>query len=68
MLGTVAHTYKPSYSGGRDQEDMVQSQPQQIVLWNLSQKTLHKKRAGGVAEGADPEFNPRYHKKKKYNL
>jgi hypothetical protein len=27
-------------------------------------KTLHKKRAGGVAQGVDPEFKPQYHKKK----
>jgi hypothetical protein len=24
-----------------------------------------KKRAGGVAQGVDPEFKPQYHKKKK---
>jgi hypothetical protein len=28
-------------------------------------KTLHKNRAGGVAQGEDPEFKPQYHKKKK---
>jgi hypothetical protein len=39
----VAHTYNPNYSGGRDQEDWVQSQPGQLVL----RKTLHKK---GLAE------------------
>jgi hypothetical protein len=26
---------------------------------------LHKKRAGGVAQGIGPEFKPQYHKKKK---
>jgi hypothetical protein len=31
----------------------------------LSQKTLHKNRAGGVAQGEGPEFKPQYHKKKK---
>jgi hypothetical protein len=31
----------------------------------LSQKTLHKHRAGGVAQGKDPEFKPQCLKKKK---
>jgi hypothetical protein len=44
---------------------MVQSQPGQIVRETLSQKTLHKNRAGGVTQGKDPEFKPQYHKKKK---
>jgi hypothetical protein len=30
-----------------------------------SRKTLHKKRAGGVAQGVDPEFKPQWSKKKK---
>jgi hypothetical protein len=29
------------------------------------EKTLHKKWAGGVAQGVGPEFRPQYHKKKK---
>jgi hypothetical protein len=29
------------------------------------EKTLHKKRAGGVAKGEGPEFKPQYRKKKK---
>jgi hypothetical protein len=28
-------------------------------------KNLHKKRAGGVAQGVGPEFKPQYWKKKK---
>jgi hypothetical protein len=44
---------------------MVGSQPGQIVQVTLSQKTLHKNRAGGVAQGKGPEFKPQYHKKKK---
>jgi hypothetical protein len=28
-------------------------------------ETLSQKRAGGVAQGAGPEFKPQYHKKKK---
>jgi hypothetical protein len=27
------------------------------------EKIYHKKRAGGVAQGIDPEFNPQYFKK-----
>jgi hypothetical protein len=37
---------------------MVQSQPWQIVHEILAQKTLHKNRAGGVAQGEGPEFKP----------
>jgi hypothetical protein len=40
----------------------VQSQPGQIVCKTLSQKNLHKKRAGEVAQGVGPEFKPKYHK------
>jgi hypothetical protein len=28
-------------------------------------KKSHKKRTGGVAQGIDPEFKPKYYKKKK---
>jgi hypothetical protein len=41
----------------------VQSQPGQTVL--RSQKTLDKNRAGGVAQGEDPEFKPQYRGEKK---
>jgi hypothetical protein len=44
---------------------VVQGQPRQIVLETLSQKTHHKKKAGGMAEGVDPEFKPQYCKKKR---
>jgi hypothetical protein len=61
----VAHFCNPSYSGGRDQEDRG-SKP---ALANSSrpclEKTLHKKRAGRMAEGEGPEFKPKYYKKKK---
>jgi hypothetical protein len=43
---------------------MVQSQARQIVHETLSRKTLHKNRAGRVAQGEGPEFKPQYHKKK----
>jgi hypothetical protein len=29
------------------------------------EKTFHKNRAGGVAQGEDPEFKPQYRKNKK---
>jgi hypothetical protein len=32
----VTHIYNPSYSGGRDQEDWVQSQPGHLVQETLS--------------------------------
>jgi hypothetical protein len=43
----------------------VRSQPVQIVQETLSRKTLHKNRAGGVAQGEDPEFKPPVPQKKK---
>jgi hypothetical protein len=42
----------------------VQS-PRQIVQETLSQKTLHKNRAGGVAQVEGPEFKTQFHKRKK---
>jgi hypothetical protein len=44
---------------------VVLNQPGQTVRETLSQKTQHKKWAGGVTEDKDPEFKPQYHKKKK---
>jgi hypothetical protein len=44
---------------------VVQSQPGQIVCETLSQKTLHKNKAGGVVQGEGPEFKHQYHKKEK---
>jgi hypothetical protein len=41
------------------------SQPREVVRETLSWKTLHKNRAGGMAEGVGPEFKPQYKKKKK---
>jgi hypothetical protein len=38
----------------------IPSQPGKIVLETLSQKTHHKKRAGGVAQGVGPKFKPQY--------
>jgi hypothetical protein len=61
----VAHACNPSYSGGRDQEDH-RLKP----AWaNSSQgpilKKPIKKRAGGVAQGVDPESQNYKQKKKK---
>jgi hypothetical protein len=64
----VAHTYNPSNSGGRDQEDRG-SKPARA---NSSQDSILKrfilqpqKRAGGVGQGVGPEFKPQYNKNKK---
>jgi hypothetical protein len=47
----------------------ARSQPRQIVRETLSWKTLHKNRAGGVAQGEGPELKPQYcPKKKTFNL
>jgi hypothetical protein len=37
---------------------VVPSQPGQIVQETLSQKNPSQNRAGGVAQGIDPEFKP----------
>jgi hypothetical protein len=57
----VAHTYNPSYSGGRDRED--RNKTEQIVLETLSQKTHHKIGLVGVTQGVGPEFKPTTKKK-----
>jgi hypothetical protein len=55
----VAHTYNPSYSGGRDQEDCSSKPaPANSSGDPISRKTLHKNRAGGVGQGEGPEFKP----------
>jgi hypothetical protein len=64
----VAHFCNPSYSGGRGLQDQVSKS----VRTNRSRdpiggggEALHKKRAGGVAQGLGLKFKPEYHKKKK---
>jgi hypothetical protein len=42
----------------------VRNQPRQMVHKTLSWKYPTQKRAGGVAQGVDPEFKPQYHKHK----
>jgi hypothetical protein len=44
---------------------VVGSQPGQIVHETLSRKNPTQKRAGGVAQGEDPEFKPHCTAKKK---
>jgi hypothetical protein len=44
---------------------MIRIQPRQTVLATLTQTKTITKRAGGVAQGAGPEFKLQYHKKKK---
>jgi hypothetical protein len=56
----VNHTYKPGYSGGRDQEESWF-----IVCKILAQKNPSQKGVDGVAQGVGPEFKPLYCQKKK---
>jgi hypothetical protein len=58
----VSRAYNASYSGGRDQEDQVWSQPRQIVPQDPILE-IPNTRAGGVAQDVGPEFKPQYHKK-----
>jgi hypothetical protein len=61
----VAHACNLSYSGGRDQEDCDLKPAWANSSWDLSQKTLHKNRADGMAQDEGPEFKPQYWKRKK---
>jgi hypothetical protein len=56
----VAPAYNPSYSGGRDQEDQVWSQPRKVVCKTLSQKKTNTKNGWWSASGVGPEFKPQY--------
>jgi hypothetical protein len=60
----MAHTYNPSYSGGRDQGDHG-SKPARANRSTRPylKKTHHEKRAGGLAQGVGPEFKLKYRKK-----
>jgi hypothetical protein len=59
----VAHACNPSYSGGRNKENQGSKSAQA----NSSQDPISKmpitKRAGGIAQGEDPEFKTQYRKK-----
>jgi hypothetical protein len=55
----LAHTCNPRYSGGRDQEAYNSKPVQANSLQDPILKiTYHKRRAGGMAQGVDPESNP----------
>jgi hypothetical protein len=53
------------YSGGRDQEDEIQSQPGTISLRPYLGKSPSQKRADRVAQDVGYEFKPQFCKKKK---
>jgi hypothetical protein len=61
----MAHTYNPSNSEGRDQEDSRSKPAWANSLRDLISKTpiTKIKRAGGVTQGVGPEFKPQYGKK-----
>jgi hypothetical protein len=67
-LALVAHACNPSYSGGRDQQDCSLKPAQAKLHKTLTQKTLHKNRAGGMAQGEGPRFKPQYHKKRNKSI
>jgi hypothetical protein len=64
----VAHTYIPSYSGSRNQEDRG-SKPAgaNSSVRPYLKKTHHKERGLVVAQGVGPEFKSQYRKEKKRN-
>jgi hypothetical protein len=57
-------TVNPSYSGGRDQEDCGSKPAQANSSQDPISKNPSQKRAGGVAQGAGPEFKPQDHPQK----
>jgi hypothetical protein len=61
----VAHTFNPSYSGGRDQEDHGLKPTWANSSGNPILKNPSEKRAGGAAQGVGPEFNPEWPKKER---
>jgi hypothetical protein len=60
----VAHACNPSYSGGRNQQDCGSKPARANSSRDAISKLPNTIRAGGVAQGIDPEFKPRYSKKK----
>jgi hypothetical protein len=60
----VAHSYNPSYSGSRDQEDPCLKPAQANSSQDPISKTPITKRTGGMAQGEGPEFKPQSEKKK----
>jgi hypothetical protein len=65
----VAHACNPSYSGGRDQEDLGlkpawANSSQDLISKNPSKKSGGG--AGGAAQGVGPELKPQYQQQKKF--
>jgi hypothetical protein len=65
----MAHTCNPSYSGDRDQEDCgskpAQANSLQGPVSKIPNTHTKKNRAGGVVQGAGPEFKSQYNTAKK---
>jgi hypothetical protein len=61
----VAHTYNPSYSGGRDQEDLGMKPAQANSLRDPISKKLITKKGCWSGSSVGPEFNTTTTKKKK---
>jgi hypothetical protein len=62
----VAHTFNPSYSGDRDQEDDSLKPVQTNSLRDpISKHPVTKNWAGGMAQGEGPKFKSQYCKKKR---
>jgi hypothetical protein len=64
----VVHACNPSYSKGRDQE-ICGSKPILDKLFKRPylEKNPSQERAGGVAQGVDPEFKTQYQNTQIYN-
>jgi hypothetical protein len=54
----------PSYSGDKGSGGLQFENSPGIQFETLSPSWRKKKRAGGVAQGIDPEFKPQFHQKK----
>jgi hypothetical protein len=59
-LVLVAHACNPSYSEGRDQEDMGSKTVQANSSRDPISKNPIQKWTGRVAQGVEPEFKPQY--------
>jgi hypothetical protein len=60
----VAHSYNPSYSGSRDQEDPCLKPAQANSSQDPISKTPITKRTGGMAQGEALSSNPSLKKKR----
>jgi hypothetical protein len=61
----VAHACKPSYSGGRDQEDHnLKPAPTNSSQDPISKEKSSCKRTGGVTQGIGPELKSQNHKQR----